>query len=568
MASWNSLPPEIRNQALDQIFQVGKSCNNLAALATVSREWQAYMEPRNFRRLVLNQSSIIHFGQIMRNRKWMVKHIWLRIVLPEYSCSSCTFFEMHRQKQMNNQMFTNSLFQLLKVLGSWGDRKAYDPIDGTGPLLELSVHSPSDMKHRFDVCALDKDVYPHTFDENCSREEFNHHVERILQKEKKRGQICQNARGGGIEHLRMFADIDLDFSAIQYLIEKRLPRVDAIKGLLIRRQYYRAFHPRTVAEIARAFQTIDNVTFEPIVRTFRWADAGLEEGYNALIREVYRFKSLSIFIGFYSFDILHEPWKKLSNSFSLRLADESQHLEHLSSAFAGDGEMFFQDFLQPGSKNYRPYLDPSRPAVQNVLLERLSIAQRVRLSRLHPREEFEQALLKATGYEDGLIPRSVYKPHWLKLNTLALGSKFDNRHDLFEAAGFAALEMPELQTMEIWNEDLVLDVFEYFRYSRNDEEAEGSSTITWDSVYEEAPKQRVINAWNRVAKMRSNQCIEVIVPPPREGRKLPAYPYGVLEYLKLREKIANPISLRELEWYSDGWSRRLDQNTQTYTFVP
>lgn len=222
--------------------------------------------------------------------------------------------------------------------------------------------------------------------------------------------------------------------------------------------------------------------------------------------------------------------------------------------------MFFQDFLQPGAQQYRQYLDPSRPAVQSVLLERLSIAQRVRLRRLHPPEEFEQALVEATGYELGLIPRSVYKPQWLKLKTLALGSKFKNRKYLFEAAGFAALQMPELQIMEIWNEDLIWDLFEYFRYSRNDETADGFPAITYGSDSEEPLGPRVINAWNRVAKMHSDQRLTVIMPSRQQLRQPPTYPYKILEYLKLREKIVNPISLREFEWFED-WGRH-------FSFVP
>lgn len=276
MAYWNSLPPEIRNMILDHIFQTGKACKNLAALATVSREWQAYMEPRNFRRLILDEYKVSSFDERTRNRKWMVKHIWLRIELPRYRCTTCSLPEMPTQKRTNNQIFTNALFKLLEALGSWGDRKQYDPVDGTGPLLELSVHSPSDMKHRFDAFTHEKDVYPHTFDENCTHEEFHHYVER---KEKKRGNVpyCTSARGqrAGLAHLRMFAEIELDFGAIEHLLENRLPSVDAIKGLIIRRQHYRAFHPRTVAEISRAFQTIDNVTFEPIARNFNPGGAGM-----------------------------------------------------------------------------------------------------------------------------------------------------------------------------------------------------------------------------------------------------------------------------------------------------
>lgn len=197
----------------------------------------------------------------------MVQHIWLRIELPKYHCSTCNRPETPQQKQKNNRIFTKALFQLLRILGSWEDKKSRrGPVDSNRPVLELSIHSPSDMKHRFDVFAMDKDVYPHKFDENCTYEEFDDYVERKLRKDFTRGQLCTVATGSrtNVEHLRMFAEIELDFSAIGYFTE--LPHNDYIKALIVRRQYYRNFNPGTVAEIVRSFHRIGSLTFEPITR--------------------------------------------------------------------------------------------------------------------------------------------------------------------------------------------------------------------------------------------------------------------------------------------------------------
>jgi hypothetical protein len=267
MANWYSFPPEIRNMILDQVFQTGAACHNLGAVAAVCREWQTYIEPRNFRRLVLNHSCVANFGQIVTKRKWMVQHIWLRIELPRYRCTACSRPGTPEQKKRNNQIFTRALFQLLKILGSWEDKRCrYGPVDSSRPVLELSVHSPSDMKHRFDVFALDKDVYPHKLVESCTYEEFDTYVKRKLRKDFTRGQVCTAAVGNrtGIGHLRMFAEIELDFSGIAHLEE--LPRINYIKALIVRRQYYRSLNPGTIAEIVRSFHNIRSLTFEPITR--------------------------------------------------------------------------------------------------------------------------------------------------------------------------------------------------------------------------------------------------------------------------------------------------------------
>jgi hypothetical protein len=240
------------------------------------------------------------------------------------------------------------------------------------------------------------------------------------------------------------------------------------------------------------------------------------------------------------------------------LADESEYLEHLSVAFAGDAIAFFQDFLQPDSEKYQQYLDPSRPAVQEALLQLLSITERQRINRLPRGEKFQQAILTAAGYEDGRIPRSVYRPKWLKLKTLALTSHFDDRFDLFEAAAFAALRMPELQTMEIWD-GLGLDLIEFFRYSRRVNGRDETPAITWLSDLEVAIEQRVVTAWDRVARMHTGRNIRVLIPEfPGEDEK-PRYPYGVIGSLELREKIAHPLSLHEFEWYYDDWTRPVER---------
>lgn len=283
-----------------------------------------------------------------------------------------------------------------------------------------------------------------------------------------------------------------------------------------------------------------------------------------LIHAAYRVRSLSIFQGFYGAQVLQRSWRKLPSEFSLMLADKSAYKEHLSVAFAGDASAFFQDFLQPGSRNYRQYLDPSRPAVECALMGRLPTHELHRISIFqhggYPQGRFQQELLKATGFENGIIPRSVYQPQWKWLQTLALTSRFRDRFDLFEAAAFAALRMPELQVMEIWD-GMGLDLIEFFRYARHKNRRDEPPTITWLSDLQIAPEQRVITAWNRVARMHTStdQGIRVLIPEFPDNDEKPTYPYGTISYLELREKIVHQLSLREFEWYNDDWTRTMER---------
>jgi hypothetical protein len=276
-----------------------------------------------------------------------------------------------------------------------------------------------------------------------------------------------------------------------------------------------------------------------------------EHKYEDLVREAYRFKSLSILIGYHF--TRFSPWAfwSPSRSLSWMLADESHSLEHLSVAFAVDAMMFFQDFLQPGSQNFLPYLDPSRSGVQRALLASLSPDQRLDLNRSCSPEKFERALLTAAGYENAPIPRSVYKPQWPKLKTLALGSAFRalrpaedlkaRASDLFEGAGFAALEMPELQIMEIW--DQTKDHHQLFQYRRIDTKANGYPTITLGATWDVTLEPRVSIAWDRVAQKHSNRGIVIKIQGQLERDK---HPYSLIKHLELCRRIAHPISLCEL----------------------
>jgi hypothetical protein len=62
-----------------------------ASVASVCKEWQFPIEKQNFRRLKLQASCLDDFERVIRQseRRRLVRHIWLDVELPEYSCQSC-----------------------------------------------------------------------------------------------------------------------------------------------------------------------------------------------------------------------------------------------------------------------------------------------------------------------------------------------------------------------------------------------------------------------------------------------------------------------------------------------
>ncbi|KAK1244144.1 hypothetical protein MKX08_002282 [Trichoderma sp. CBMAI-0020] len=395
MASWYCYPQEIRSMILDQVFRTGAACRNLGACTAVCRGWQTYIEPKNFP------------GSGWYNISGCASSF------QDIAAPRAAFPRRANRSKEITKSSQGLCFSFWKSLapGKMTPRVDIGLVDNTRPVLELSVHSPSDMKHRFDVFALNKDDYPHELDESCTSEEFDDYVQRKMGKDFDRGQVCTAAVGNrtNIEHLRMFAEIQPNFEGLGCL---EFPSINYIKTLIIRRQNFRSFNPGTVAEIARSFRSIGSLVFEPITR---------------------------------------DP-----DPFSNRAS-------------------------------------PSSKAI---------------------------TVAKYYGNLGGNCRANLAKG-WLT-----------RAFDLFEAAAFAALQMPQLQTLEIWD-GLGLDL-----WPLNNE---------------------FIAAWDRVARMHIDQSMWVLTPEFPDDDEKPRSLYVVIGYLEFREKIVHQLSLREFEWYYNDWTRRVER---------
>ncbi|KAF5624955.1 hypothetical protein F52700_9330 [Fusarium sp. NRRL 52700] len=148
MASWTSLPPEVRRM----VFQAAISRSpSLAApvLATVSREWQDFFERSTFKDLALTDGDLYTFASVIKrdaNRLGYIRTLRLRINLMPYNghiplrSRLQGKFESATIIIQNNRIFTQAIAVLLKVLSLWRG-------DSGGLELELDVRSPSDYRH-------------------------------------------------------------------------------------------------------------------------------------------------------------------------------------------------------------------------------------------------------------------------------------------------------------------------------------------------------------------------------------------------------------------------------------
>lgn len=94
MGKWIDLPGETRITILDLlaagIRDKDKSGHPRALYASVCREWQAFFENINFRHLILSSDCVFDIDKVVNpHRIHLLRHLWLRIELPRYTCMSC-----------------------------------------------------------------------------------------------------------------------------------------------------------------------------------------------------------------------------------------------------------------------------------------------------------------------------------------------------------------------------------------------------------------------------------------------------------------------------------------------
>ncbi|KAF4512571.1 hypothetical protein G6O67_001691 [Ophiocordyceps sinensis] len=564
--AWHFLPAELRVMILERLSLPSHESfqTTMSRYAAVSEEWQTFFEGKIFHRLILHQSCIADFDMIVRGRRrHLVKHIWLRVHFPLYDCPKCKSAERTCELTENNEIFTAALCHMLEVLGSWKKEGRFGLADG-GPVLELSMHSPSDSEHFYPDYRLDKHVYPHAHDEDCTDQEYSHQLSCVRQQ----GQAARSQAGDDFSwpdptldeaKLRLFGtDIVLDFGCPGLVETKRLPVAETVKGLLIRRQHLRGLGPKTLFDILECLPGIESMTFEHWRPCHPNLELCRQVGLADCLRWVNALKNVSIFEGH---DIpFHGQGKRdLLPSLGWTLADESQSLEHLSVAFVTDAKDFFQDYW-PGHSPVVGWNTMSRSGVQRALISCLpphvgmTFVQGWRSVGTPPFEEAEVALWEAVMEAHGGPPCPVYKPHWANLESLAFTSQVlhptvegKSINDLLEAAAGAAMEMPKLRTMELWNGGSGFGCI--FRYSRA--EADACSTVSLRNTWGHELEPRVRRAWEDVANRHQGHGVVVEERAlPREDAKF----FGsVVELLELRRLVLHPVSLSQVKWEGEEY---------------
>ncbi|RSM07412.1 hypothetical protein CEP52_005245 [Fusarium oligoseptatum] len=138
--SFRRLPLEIRLMILETIVQ--QRYPGWASFASVCKEWQHFIEKRNFCRLKLSVSCLDDFQHLVVRQRDLVQHIFLDIELPMYACQQCRGNRRPPNRRPPIGYFiSQGIRKLFCILDTWKTTN--------GLTLELGAHSLSDSMHWF-----------------------------------------------------------------------------------------------------------------------------------------------------------------------------------------------------------------------------------------------------------------------------------------------------------------------------------------------------------------------------------------------------------------------------------
>ncbi|KAH9907472.1 hypothetical protein F4778DRAFT_542154 [Xylariomycetidae sp. FL2044] len=480
--SWHHLPAEIRVMVLEEVWHSG-GCQ-LASLATVSREWQAILEPRIFSRIKLTPLRIANLNYMVRRCRSYVHYIWFSYELPRYDCDECApqTWNMSRLTREDNLAIVAAVGNLFAALSEWEPKGDL--------LLDISIHSPSDSEHWFKELTFGPDLPPGEDNlakciEQSTTHPVDHHdhewiagngstlpIARALDK------VFQEVMDGGTFHSPR--------EEIEWW--KVLPEVPAVTGVLFRQQNRRTWTPYVLRQMFHRFPRLQEIHYEP------WMDWDQDQQklrdilypilFGTLVRS--NIRRLTVFENFdedyplhLARDLIRVPDREVSRKF----ASISRKLEYLSASFIVDASHFLVD-----------------------------------------REQYQWPFLTSVALTSRLLtpdgdPTEIGK--------------------MLQEAAEAAMKMPKLRTLEIWNGRKGLAGLFAYHFTEHRRPA----VLTWRGTWTFVVHPHLVRAWESVALKHGGHGCDVV----EELLDVDINCHGdAIHYLRLSNLVVRPISLQQI----------------------
>ncbi|KAH8756665.1 hypothetical protein F5883DRAFT_429327 [Diaporthe sp. PMI_573] len=362
--SWDRLPYELSHKILQILAQDEAKSHLMAEYAVVCKAWQAEIEKVNFGTLAVRQTDLPQLEEyVTGRRRVLLRHLWLKVELPEYSRRSRLVPEGEQDQEENNAKYSIAIYDLFKLLETWNTPDFWSSRNGRGISLELSAFSPSDKRNLFGEAGLDADGNSRYFD---SLLDF---------------MLLVVPDPQGIHGLHM---------------------VEVVTSFSILRRNFRNVSATSLIPVLRSLPRLQEARFEP----WQQVDQAAQEDVDSELAGQIPFwpttlKRISIFEHFGAFD-QNDLWDtRIRFPFLAHgIRRFSTHLQDLSVSFAMDAKDFFQPWasLKPGVPAPGPAL--ALPRWEN--LRWLTLTSRMIAEVAFPDEV--NGLLRAAGLAAKAMP--------------------------------------------------------------------------------------------------------------------------------------------------------------------
>ncbi|KAK1248949.1 hypothetical protein MKX08_007169 [Trichoderma sp. CBMAI-0020] len=281
----------------------------------------------------------------------------------------------------------------------------------------------------------------------------------------------------------------------------QLPSVPVVTKLLLRQQNRRGWKPDALAHMFARFPRLEELRYEPWMEwdsMRRDTDRRFRYLFNSIQRSSLNLKRLAIF----------ENFNPLSPAFHKRFMDGAYR--------SGD---------------------------DNIRLPNPVVSQMIAFASLTLEHLAASFIVDASQF-------FKIKPswEWLNLTSLALTLKLLTPDEslmkieaMLQVAATAAIKMPQLETMAIWNGIKGLAALFKFQASRSTQHA----TITWRGTWDFTLNPSTIQAWEAVINHQYSGCRLSLVQERLSEADIESHG-DAIHYLKLSSQVVWPIPLRQI----------------------
>ena len=497
--TWGRFPPQVRSMVLDQLMKDAGG-SPLGLYATVSREWQRFIEQHNFSRIRVNAERLASFGSCVSPRTQpYVKYIWFCWELEEYECCACAPEEeldkmpVDSPSRDDDLRIKTALETFFGVLSKWAP--AGDLV------LDISVHSPSDSEHGFQHLSFEPDT---TMDrEKVEKLEFGDNKGPKKKCQRRRDLV----RSPESIISTMFGEI-MDRRTFESNAEEArwwrvLPSVPAVTSVLLRQKTRCRWNPRSLGRMFPRFPRLQEIHYEPWREWDGYEQKATDKGYESLLESV---------------------------------ASANPQVRRIT---------LFENF----NESYADALNTGRPRSETFQCD-LSRIPSAAVGRLVAKASLELEHLSASFLVDAgsFLAACHRNPSWTwpRLKTLILTTQvfvpgveaFRPTAMILERAAAAARRMPRLETLHIWNgrEGLAAS----FRYQAS------PPSITWRGTWPHTLRHDSFYPWKEVACDRDPDAVLAVYQEAIDKRYVMKSHADAVHYLKLPATVIRPVSLQQI----------------------